>query len=37
MDTSRYKLAEPEDKEDQEAWKKAVDNSKAQLHHQNLR
>ncbi|CAG8556976.1 5074_t:CDS:2 [Funneliformis mosseae] len=37
MDTSRYKLAEPEDKEDQEGWKKAVDNSKAQLQHQNLR
>ncbi|CAI2175617.1 14584_t:CDS:2 [Funneliformis geosporum] len=37
MDTTRYKLAEPEDKEDQEDWKKAVDNSKAQLQHQNLR
>jgi pre-mRNA-splicing factor SPF27 len=37
MDTVRYRLAEPENKEDQEAWKKAVDNSKAQLQHQNLR
>jgi hypothetical protein len=37
MDISRYKLAEPENKEDQEAWKKAADNSKAQLQHQNSR
>ncbi|CAG8493886.1 8325_t:CDS:2, partial [Scutellospora calospora] len=37
MDTSRYKLIEPEDKEDEEAWKKAIDNSNAQLQHQNLR
>ena len=37
MDINRYKLAEPENKEDQEAWIKAVDNSKAQLQHQNTR
>ncbi|GBB88106.1 hypothetical protein RclHR1_14620006 [Rhizophagus clarus] len=37
MDTSRYKLAEPENKDDQEAWNDAVNNSKAQLQHQNLR
>ncbi|CAG8551569.1 13446_t:CDS:10, partial [Dentiscutata heterogama] len=37
MDTSRYKLIEPDDKEDDELWKKAVDNSNAQLYHQNLR
>ncbi|CAG8553287.1 12734_t:CDS:2 [Gigaspora margarita] len=37
MDTSRYKLIEPDDKEDEESWKKAVDNSNAQLYHQNHR
>ncbi|CAB4486346.1 breast carcinoma amplified sequence 2 [Rhizophagus irregularis] len=37
MDINRYKLAEPDNKEDQEAWEKAVNNSKAQLQHQNLR
>ncbi|RHZ53187.1 hypothetical protein Glove_449g7 [Diversispora epigaea] len=37
MDTNRYKLPDPEDKTDLESWKKAVDNSKSQLNHQNLR
>ncbi|CAG8521386.1 11218_t:CDS:2 [Acaulospora morrowiae] len=37
MDTSRYKLSEPEDKENEELWQKSVDNSKSQLQHQNLR
>ncbi|CAG8538418.1 15020_t:CDS:2 [Acaulospora colombiana] len=37
MDTSRYKLSEPDNKEDVESWSKAVDNSKSQLQHQDLR
>ncbi|RIB18518.1 hypothetical protein C2G38_2184343 [Gigaspora rosea] len=37
MDTSSYKLIELDDKEDEESCKKAVDNSNAQLYHQNHR
>ncbi|KAG9304261.1 hypothetical protein G9A89_019823 [Geosiphon pyriformis] len=37
MDTNRYKLEAPLDAGNIELWKKAVDNSKAQLEQQNLR
>ncbi|CAG8629150.1 10184_t:CDS:2 [Ambispora leptoticha] len=37
IDTTRYKLEPPQDNSNVELWKKAVDNSKAQLEQQNLR
>ncbi|CAG8619814.1 6091_t:CDS:2 [Ambispora gerdemannii] len=37
IDTNRYKLEPPQDSSNVESWKKAADNSKAQLEQQNLR
>ena len=37
LDTARYTLPTPANTNDIEEWKKAVDNSKAQLEHSNFR
>ena len=37
LDTARYTLPTPANTNDIEEWRKAVDNSKAQLEHSNLR
>jgi hypothetical protein len=37
LDIERYKLAQPDDSADFDAWKSAAENSKTQLEHQQLR